>query len=119
MTNKTVSNQLKDTLRKHFGFSQFRPGQREAIEALLIHKRTLSIQPTGYGKSLLYQLPAMLLDGLTLVVSPLLALMRDQLTHLNERFDIPAATINTDQSEQENARARGEARETDGQRDPG
>lgn len=66
----------------------------------------LCILPTGYGKSLLYQLPACLLDGITLVISPLLALMRDQIDHLNRRFNIPAMAINSDQSDEENAKAR-------------
>lgn len=110
MTLSTMRTDLDRVLQEHFGFSKFHPGQREAIEALLSEKRILCIQPTGYGKSLLYQLPSLLLEGLTLVVSPLLALMRDQLSHLNERFHIPAASINTDQSDSENERARGQAR---------
>ncbi|MBX9744280.1 MAG: RecQ family ATP-dependent DNA helicase, partial [Chlamydiales bacterium] len=97
---------LKNTLQTVFGFQAFRPGQLEAISLLLEKKRLLCIQPTGYGKSLLYQLPSCLLPGLTLVISPLLALMRDQLKHLNERFHIPAAAINTDQTEEENTQAR-------------
>ena len=93
---------LDRLLRDRFGFSSFRPGQREAIEALLRHGTLLCIQPTGYGKSLLYQLPAAALDGLTVVISPLLALMRDQLGHLNERFGIPAGALNSDQTPDEN-----------------
>jgi len=95
-----------DLLRERFGFDGFRPGQEEAIRLLLGGRRVLSIQPTGHGKSLLYQLPAVLLDGMTVVVSPLLALMRDQLGHLRDRFHIPAASLNSDQSETENAAAR-------------
>ena len=89
-------------LRERFGFDAFRPGQREAIEALLEHRRLLCIQPTGYGKSLLYQLPSVLLDGITLVISPLLALVRDQVQQLGARFGIPAGSINSDQEEAEN-----------------
>ncbi len=100
---------LDKTLKEIFGFETFRPGQKEAITTLLKTGRLLCIQPTGHGKSLLYQLPACLLDGITLVISPLLALMRDQIRHLNERFRIPAAAINTDQTEEENARAKQEA----------
>lgn len=100
---------LDRVLEQQFGFSSFRPGQRESVEALLAGGSLLCIQPTGYGKSLLYQLPAALLGGITLVVSPLLALMRDQLGHLNQRFGLPAGSINSDQSDDENAAARAAA----------
>lgn len=93
-------------LREKFGMAEFRPGQLEAMEALLEQSRLLCIQPTGYGKSLLYQIPSCLLGGLTLVVSPLLALMRDQIDQLTHRFHISAASINSDQTEEENAIAR-------------
>lgn len=96
----------KDTLQKTFHFNAFRPGQLEAINTLMESGRLLCIQPTGHGKSLLYQFPATLLDGITLVISPLLALMRDQLAQLKNRFDIPAATINTDQNDEDNYAAR-------------
>jgi len=101
-----LTQQLKAVLQKTFKFQDFRPGQLEAIETLMQQGRLLAIQPTGYGKSLLYQLPAVLLDGVTLVISPLLALMRDQLMQLNNRFGIAAASINTDQSDQENQAAK-------------
>src|SRR5882724_2672962 len=97
---------LQRVLLERFGFAAFRPGQREAIEELLRGGRLLCIQPTGSGKSLLYQLPAALLDGITVVVSPLLALMRDQLQHLNVRFGLSAASINSDQTEEENEEAK-------------
>lgn len=100
---------IDKVLRSTFGFQTFRPGQREAIVSLLNHGRLLSIQPTGHGKSLLYQLPTCLLGGMTLVISPLLALMRDQMHHLNARFHIPAAAMNTDQSEEQNEQARQKA----------
>jgi ATP-dependent DNA helicase RecQ len=96
---------LEQVLRERFGFSSFRPGQREAIETLLERRRLLCIQPTGHGKSLLYQLPAILLPGMTVVISPLLALMRDQIGQLVERFGISAASINSDQLDEENAAA--------------
>lgn len=101
MNNGTIQS-LDAVLQTTFGFKEFRKGQREAIKALLNHGRLLSIQPTGHGKSLLYQLPACMLEGITLVISPLLALMRDQLNHLNHRFKIPAAAINSDQEDDEN-----------------
>jgi ATP-dependent DNA helicase RecQ len=94
---------LDRALRERFGFASFRPGQREAIEALLRERRLLCIQPTGHGKSLLYQLTSTLLPGITVVISPLLALMRDQVGQLVSRFGIGAASINSDQSEDENA----------------
>ncbi len=93
---------VDQVLHERFGFVSFRPGQREAIVELLTRGSLLCIQPTGFGKSLLYQLPASLLPGMTLVISPLLALVRDQQEHLIKRFGIIAAAINSDQSEEEN-----------------
>ncbi len=101
-----IAQQLTETLNKTFKFNQFRPGQLEGLIQLMQQGRLLCIQPTGYGKSLLYQLPAVLLDGITLVISPLLALMRDQLTQLQNRFGITAVSINTDQDDSENHAAR-------------
>lgn len=101
--NQTI---IAELLKNRFGFSTFRPGQLEAINALLDHDRLLCIQPTGYGKSLLYQLPSLLLNGLVIVISPLIALMRDQLRQLHHRFHIQAASINSDQDDAENANAR-------------
>ncbi len=100
---------LKQTLTKVFGLQDFRPSQLLAIETLFEKGRVLCILPTGHGKSLIYQLPAYLIDGLTLVISPLLALMRDQIDHLNKRFNIAAASINTDQTDEENYRAKMQA----------
>lgn len=101
-----MEKNLTQLLEKTFGFKSFRPGQFEAIHALLEQKKILCIQPTGHGKSLLYQLPACFLEGVTLVISPLLALMRDQVNQLTHRFKIPAACINSDQTEEENYAAR-------------
>jgi ATP-dependent DNA helicase RecQ len=75
---------LDDGLRQ-LGFESFRPGQREAIQTLLCESRALLVAPTGGGKSLTYQLPALLLPGTTLVVSPLIALMQDQVAALSAR----------------------------------
>ncbi len=72
-------------LRRLFGFSGFRPGQREAVEAVMAGRDVLAVMPTGSGKSLCYQLPALLADGVTLVVSPLIALMEDQFAALRNR----------------------------------
>lgn len=74
-----------DAALARLGYDAFRPGQREAIEALLAHGRALLVAPTGGGKSLCYQLPALVLPGTTLVVSPLIALMQDQVAALEAR----------------------------------
>ncbi|MBI5838868.1 MAG: RecQ family ATP-dependent DNA helicase [Chloroflexi bacterium] len=85
---------LSTPLHSHFGFSSFRPGQEEAIQSLLNHHHTLAVMPTGAGKSLIFQLAALQLDGITLVISPLIALMKDQVDSLTRR-DIPATYINS------------------------
>lgn len=84
-----------------FGYRELRPGQAEVIEALLDGRNVLAVMPTGSGKSLCYQLPALVLGGLTIVVSPLLALMRDQVAALRLN-GIAAATINSDQGRAKN-----------------
>src|SRR6266576_4762912 len=71
-----------DVLTEKFGFESFRPGQERVVEALLAGRSALAVFPTGAGKSLCYQLPALLLDGMTIVVSPLIALMKDQIDFL-------------------------------------
>lgn len=85
---------LTSSLHTHFGFDSFRAGQEDAISSLLNKNHTLAIMPTGAGKSLIYQLAALQLDGLTLVISPLIALMKDQVDALN-RKGIPATFINS------------------------
>src|SRR5437867_2120412 len=72
-------------LRERFGFQTFRSGQEAVIGHLLAGRSALAVFPTGSGKSLCYQLPALLLDGLTVVVSPLIALMKDQVDFLRTR----------------------------------
>jgi ATP-dependent DNA helicase RecQ len=74
-----------EVLAARFGFESFLPGQEQVVEALLAGRSALAVFPTGAGKSLCYQLPALLLDGLTLVVSPLIALMKDQIDFLQRR----------------------------------
>ena len=76
---------LERLLHQHFGFEEFRPGQREVIEKVLARQHTLAVLPTGRGKSLCYQLTAQMLDGVTLVISPLIALMQDQVDALEKR----------------------------------
>ncbi len=75
----------REALRRHFGHDDFRPGQEAAVSRLLSGRSVLALFPTGAGKSLCYQLPALLLEGLTLVVSPLIALMKDQVESLHAR----------------------------------
>jgi ATP-dependent DNA helicase RecQ len=88
------STDPRASLERVFGFPEFRPGQREVIDRLLAGRSVLAIFPTGGGKSLCYQLPALLLDGLTLVVSPLIALMKDQVEFLT-RHGVPAARLDS------------------------
>ncbi len=84
----------KELLQQYFGFAQFRPGQREVMSALWRAKAALAVFPTGGGKSLCYQLPALMFDGVTLVVSPLIALMKDQIDFLQQR-GVPAARLDS------------------------
>ncbi len=81
-------------LERHWGFTDLRPAQRRVVGSILAGRDTLAILPTGGGKSLCFQLPALVLDGLTIVVSPLLALMQDQVNALHAR-GVPAAALNS------------------------
>lgn len=87
-------------LKKYFGYSQFREHQEETIDNILAKQDILTILPTGSGKSLCYQLPALLLDGVTVVISPLIALMQDQVRSLQIN-NIPAEMINSSQNQEE------------------
>ncbi len=89
-----MSKDLVSSLQAHFGFAGFRPGQAEAVQYLLDRQHTLVVMPTGSGKSLVFQLAALNLPGVTLVLSPLIALMKDQVDSL-ERRGIPATFINS------------------------
>ncbi|MBD1373037.1 DNA helicase RecQ [Hazenella sp. IB182357] len=86
--------QAEELLRTHFGYPRFRLGQRKIVESLLNGNHTLGIMPTGGGKSICYQIPAMMLPGVTIVISPLISLMKDQVDGLNQ-LGIPATYINS------------------------
>jgi ATP-dependent DNA helicase RecQ len=86
--------QAVELLKIHYGFDKFRPGQEDAIDAILAGRDVLVVMPTGGGKSLIYQLPALVMDGATIVVSPLIALMKDQVDAMN-RIGVPAIFINS------------------------
>ncbi len=79
----TQQDQVAETLQRVFGYDAFRSGQREVIDAVLGGRDAFALLPTGGGKSLTYQLPALLLPGITVVVSPLIALMQDQVERLD------------------------------------
>ena len=90
----------KEALKAVFGYDSFRPGQEAVINAILDGRGILAVMPTGAGKSLCYQVPAMLFSGITLVISPLISLMQDQVKALNEA-GVNAAFINSSLSEKE------------------
>ncbi|MBL8911081.1 MAG: ATP-dependent DNA helicase RecQ [Archangium sp.] len=95
-------DELRAGLKKHFGLSDFRHGQAEVVQSVMAGTNTVVVMPTGAGKSLCYQLPAMLLDGVTVVVSPLIALMQDQVDALQSK-GIAATFINSTIGEGERA----------------
>src|SRR5256885_7168103 len=98
------SDPKRRVLKDIFGFDDFRPGQEEVMDALLAGRGVLTVMPTGSGKSLCYQVPALVLGGLTLVVSPLVALMQDQVSALR-LAGVAADTINSSKEREENVAA--------------
>lgn len=86
---------LEESLKRNFNFSAFKPGQKEVITSVMDGKDTVAVLPTGTGKSLCYQLPAYLLDGATLVISPLLSLMQDQVEQLQMRGEKRVVALNS------------------------
>ena len=93
-------DEARELLRDRFGYPEFRPGQADAVSAVLGGRDTLVVLPTGGGKSICYQVPALLLDGLTVVISPLISLMKDQVDALEAR-GLPATFINSTLSSSE------------------
>ena len=98
----TAHQAALEALTRYFGYDSFRPGQQGIVEALLAGRDVLGVMPTGAGKSVCYQIPAALSPGMTLVISPLISLMRDQVDALND-LGLPAAFINTTQTPDEQA----------------
>ena len=98
----TAHQAALEALTRYFGYDSFRPGQQGIVEALLAGHDVLGVMPTGAGKSVCYQIPAALSPGMTLVISPLISLMRDQVDALND-LGMPAAFINTTQTPDEQA----------------
>ena len=106
---RPISNNTQDedidellvALQKYFGYADFREGQREAVEKILNGDNILASFPTGYGKSLCYQLPALMLPGVTVIVSPLISLMKDQVDALREQGIYTVALLNSSLSWEE------------------
>src|ERR1041384_6333234 len=93
-TSDDRNDQSLTRLRAHFGHAGFRHGQEEIVAAVLGGRDVLAVMPTGSGKSIGYQLPAVMLPGITLVVSPLISLMKDQVDELNRR-GIPSGALHS------------------------
>lgn len=96
-----ATDELLPALQKYFGYADFRDGQREVVEKILNGENILAAFPTGYGKSLCYQLPALMLPGITVIVSPLISLMKDQVDALREQRIYAAALLNSSLSWEE------------------
>ena len=94
METRPTLDDARAVLRARFGFPEFRPGQERAVASVLAGRDTLVVLPTGGGKSVCYQIPALVLPGLTVVLSPLISLMKDQVDALTAR-GIPATFVNS------------------------
>ena len=96
---------IHQVLQEKFGYSSFRDGQQEVIEAILRQEDVLALLPTGTGKSLCYQLPAYMLDGPVLIISPLLSLMQDQVDQLKKLGEKNVIAFNSFLSQQDKMNA--------------
>lgn len=102
LESMTAHEAALGALKQYFGYDSFRPGQQGIVDALLDGRDVLGVMPTGAGKSVCYQIPAALTPGVTIVISPLISLMRDQVDALND-LGLPAAFVNTTQTPDEQA----------------
>ena len=91
---------METTLSHYFGYETFRPGQKEIISKIIDHRNVLGVLPTGGGKSICYQVPGLMLDGTTIVISPLISLMKDQVDQLNAA-GINAAYLNSSMTQKQ------------------
>src|SRR4051812_30447810 len=91
------SKNIRDVARKSFGFDSLRPGQEEAIQSVLDRKDTLVVQPTGSGKSAIYQIAGLMIEGSTVIISPLIALQKDQVESINPEKAAEAVVVNSAQ----------------------
>ena len=91
---RIMIKKAKEILKQVFGYDEFRPYQEDIISSILNRKDTLAIIPTGGGKSICFQIPSMILDGITLVISPLISLMKDQTDQLDQ-YGIPSVFLNS------------------------
>ncbi|MBU4414772.1 MAG: RecQ family ATP-dependent DNA helicase [Proteobacteria bacterium] len=94
MENKYISNEMQECLKRYWGYSRFHPWQEDSIFAILDERESVTILPTGGGKSLCFQLPALLKDGMAVVISPLISLMKDQVDGLKD-MGIAAECLNS------------------------
>lgn len=99
-----MNQEIRQILKKYFGYDSFRTGQESIINTILSGQDSLAIMPTGAGKSICYQVPALVLQGITIIISPLISLMQDQVKALNDA-GIHAAYINSSLSDAQISRA--------------
>lgn len=104
MQREASGEQAVQTLKTYFGYDTFRERQESVVESILEHRDVLAIMPTGAGKSICYQVPALMMPGITIVISPLISLMQDQVKALNEA-GIHAAFINSSLTENQISKA--------------